>query len=140
MQSYWISFVRTLNPNTLRAANLPEWAAYSPCTQNRIVFNNDNATMEVVGREAATAGQTQTQRCRGLTGTLTKSKVAALKAGQTLAPFANGTRMDPVLACGSGGSNGTGVPVTVSAAGKKNGWAVGVAGGLVAGILALLQV
>lgn len=139
MQSYWISFVRTLNPNTLRNRALPEWTAYSPCTQNRIVFNNNNATMEIVGAEPPTAGMTQRQRCRGITGMMGKGKVAALKAGQTLAPFANGTRMDPVLACGT---NGTGSgPVTVSAAAHLHGKGlVGVGFGVVLGGLGMFLV
>lgn len=118
MQSYWASFVRSLNPNTLRDPSLPEWASYSVCNQNRMVFNNGNATMETVGvgiQEFAIAGLSQTQRCRGLTGMLSKSIVANLKAGQTLGAFANGTAMDPALSCATGG-NGTLVHVTVSVA------------------------
>lgn len=118
MQSYWISFVRTLNPNTLRDPRLPEWASYSVCSQNRMVFNNGNASMELVGsgfEEVDNAGLSQAQRCRGLTGTLSKSIVANLKAGQTLGQFANGTMTDPTASCATGGS-GTLAQVTTSPA------------------------
>lgn len=118
MQSYWTSFVRTLNPNTLRDPSLPEWASYGVCNQNRMVFNNGNATMEVVGtgiQEFDIAGQSQTQRCRGLTGMLSKSIVANLKAGQTLGAFANGTAANPAMSCAAGG-NGTLAQVSVSVA------------------------
>lgn len=116
MQSYWTSFVRTLNPNTMRDPSLPEWAPYSVCTQNRIVFNNGNATMETVGAgigEVNLASMSQSQRCREMMGDLSKAIVANLKPGQTLGAFANGTMVAPALSCAAGG-NGTLVQITAS--------------------------
>lgn len=140
MQSYWISFVRTLNPNTMRDPSLPEWAPYSVCTQNRMVFNNGNATMETVGAgvgEVTLASMSQSQRCRGMTGNLSKAIVANLKPGQTLGAFANGTMMAPALSCAAGG-NGTLVQVTASSTKSRSPGDFSTVGIIFASMLLLL--
>ncbi|CZR69022.1 uncharacterized protein PAC_18923 [Phialocephala subalpina] len=100
VQSYWISFIRTLNPNTFRLAGTPEWESWSIDQPKRIVFDNANATIETMGNgigEQVIAGMNQRQRCNTLTLPLAKIVNAGLKEGQTLQPFANGTRADPTL-------------------------------------------
>lgn len=99
-QAYWMSFVRTLNPNTLRIAGSPEWSAWSVQSPNRIVLDNTNATMEQMGQavgEVPIAGMNQRQRCLSLTTNLSKRINLGLGANQTLPAFANGTRADPTL-------------------------------------------
>ncbi|KUJ06636.1 alpha/beta-hydrolase [Mollisia scopiformis] len=100
VQSYWISFVRTLDPNTFRLAGTPTWEAWTIESPRRIVFNNANASIETMGAgvgEVVIAGMNQRQRCNTLTLPLAKVANAGLKAGETLQPFANGTRADPTL-------------------------------------------
>jgi hypothetical protein len=100
VQSYWISFVRTLDPNTFRAAGAPKWETWTINSPRRIVFDNANATMETMGAgigEVTIAGLNQRQRCNSLVLPLAKANNAGLKKGQTLQPFANGTRSDPTL-------------------------------------------
>lgn len=102
-QAYWISFVRSLNPNTFRLAGAPEWAAWTVEDPNRIVLDNAAASMEKMG---AAAGEvpigeppmTQRQRCLSLTTNLSKRINLGLGEGQTMPDFANGTRIDPTLA------------------------------------------
>lgn len=104
VMSYWISFVKTLDPNSAKLAGTPDWKPWTVNGKEQIVFDNSAATMEAVGKglnETVIAGMNQRQRCDAITLRLTKQNNANLKAGQTLAPFANGTRVDPTLA-GSG--------------------------------------
>lgn len=99
-QQYWISFVRTLSPNTLRAAGAPEWAPWSVAAPNRVALSNGGAAMEQMGAaagEAALAGLDQRQRCLTFTTGLAKRINLGLGANETLPPFANGTRTDPTL-------------------------------------------
>ncbi|KAK0123832.1 hypothetical protein ONS95_008826 [Cadophora gregata] len=100
VQSYWISFVRSLDPNTFRAAGAPVWETWSVETPNRIVFDNGAASMEVMGKgqgEVVLAGMDQRARCLGLVLPLSKRVNVGLKEGESLPPFANGTRVDPTL-------------------------------------------
>ncbi|KAL3424241.1 triacylglycerol [Phlyctema vagabunda] len=111
MQAYWISFVRTLDPNTFRAAGAPNWDTWSIATPNRIVIDNEAATMEIVGQglgEIEIAGLNQRQRCIGLIMPLSKAVAIGLQAGETIPPFANGTATDPTLSVIENG-NGTAV-------------------------------
>ena len=102
-QAYWISFVRSLNPNTFRLAGTPEWTAWTVTDPNRIVLDNTAASMEKMG---AAAGEVpigeppmnQRQRCLSLTTNLSKRINQGLGEGQTMPGFANGTRVDPTLA------------------------------------------
>ncbi|PVH71708.1 alpha/beta-hydrolase, partial [Cadophora sp. DSE1049] len=113
VQSYWISFVRTLDPNVFRAAGAPIWETWTVETPNRIVLDNGGASMEVMGRgegEVALGGMDQRTRCNGLVLPLSKAANAGLREGETLQPFANGTRLDPT----AGVSGGNGTVVTVS--------------------------
>lgn len=52
---YWISFVRTLNPNTYREAGSPYWDTFGR-NQQRLLFYTNNTHMETVP-------QAQRQRC-----------------------------------------------------------------------------
>jgi hypothetical protein len=98
VSSYWISFVRSLDPNTYRAAGTPVWEPWSIAVPMRIVFDNGAASMETVGAEVARAGLNQRQRCITLTLPLSKRINAGIGANQTLPPFANGTMVDLTVA------------------------------------------
>lgn len=134
-QAYWISFVRSLNPNTFRLAGTPEWTPWTVEDPNRIALDNAAASMEKMG---AAAGEVpigeppmnQRQRCLSLTTNLAKRINLGLGEGQTMPDFANGTRVDPTLAVlgssagaaaapavpeggGSSGSNGSDTTVII---------------------------
>lgn len=125
-QAYWLSFIRTLNPNTLRLAGAPEWTPWSVASPNRIVLDNKNATMEQMGQavgEVPLAGMNQRQRCLSMTLNLSKRIIEGLGANQTLPAFANGTRTDPTLAVlkkGSGVTNGAAQGSGTSGSGSGN--------------------
>ncbi|PSN73046.1 alpha/beta-hydrolase [Corynespora cassiicola Philippines] len=107
-QAYLVSFIKTLNPNTLRAAGSPEWSPWSIAEPNRIVFDNTQANMEKMGEsdgEVPIAGMKQRERCVSLSTNMAKRVNLGLREGQALPAFANGTRADPTLAVLSG--NGT---------------------------------
>lgn len=100
MQAYWISFVRSLDPNTYRLAGTPEWGHWTIDQPNRMVFDNKNATLEVMGSgidEVKIEGLDQRKRCVGVTLPLAKAVSLALGEGDTLPAFANGMREDPTL-------------------------------------------
>ncbi|KAH7374143.1 Alpha/Beta hydrolase protein [Cadophora sp. MPI-SDFR-AT-0126] len=134
VQSYWISFVRTLDPNTFRAAGAPVWEIWSVESPKRIVLDNGGATMEVMGSgidEVVLDGMDQRTRCNELVLPLSKAINAGLRERQSLLPFANGTRMDPTVGVGGGNvalakssdrnetaTNGTGRGYPTSAAPK----------------------
>jgi cholinesterase len=48
IRGYWLSFIKTYNPNTLRYPGSPEWEEWSPSLQRRLVFETNNTRMEVV--------------------------------------------------------------------------------------------
>jgi hypothetical protein len=58
-------------------------------------------TMGAATGEVVTAGMNQRQRCNTLTLPLAKIINAGLKKGQSLQPFANGTRFDPTVGSSS---------------------------------------
>lgn len=61
IQSYWTSFIKSLNPNTFRLADTAEWETWNSSSQHRLVFQTGgNTTMETVTEEAR-------QRCKYLT-------------------------------------------------------------------------
>lgn len=100
-QAYWISFVRTLDPNALRMEGTPEWLPWSIATPNRIMLDNNQAAMEQMGQgigETPLNGLNQRQRCLTLTVNFSKRINLGLAAGDTLPPFANNTRTDEALA------------------------------------------
>ena len=108
VQSYWISFVRTLDPNVFRKEGAPVWEQWSVESPKRVVFDNGAASMEIMGRgegEVVVGGMDQRMRCNELVLPLSKAANAGLRQGESLQPFANGTRMDPTLGLGRG--NGT---------------------------------
>ncbi|CAN8095830.1 unnamed protein product [Discula destructiva] len=103
VQSYWISFVRALDPNVYRLTGSPEWCSWSIDTPNRMVFDNTDATLEVMGDgldEVAIAGYESRKRCLDVVLPLAKAVALGLGEGGVLPPFANGTRQDPTLAVG----------------------------------------
>jgi cholinesterase len=59
VQAYWLSFVRTYNPNTFRLPGSPEWEEWSPSKQRRLVIQTNKTRMEVVDSE-------QRKRCEYL--------------------------------------------------------------------------
>ncbi|MBW0545653.1 hypothetical protein O181_085368 [Austropuccinia psidii MF-1] len=98
VQHYWISFVRSLNPNTFRPNGSPEWKHWTVNEPNRIVFGNKGAIMEKMGQglnETTLNGLNQRERCLCLTTSLAKRINLGLSKGETLPPFANGTKADP---------------------------------------------
>lgn len=99
-QAYWISFVRTLDPNAHRMAGSPEWLSWSVSEPNRIVLDNAQATMEKMGEaigEVPLAGMNQRQRCLTLTQNFSKRINLGLGEGEVLPAFANGTKTDLAL-------------------------------------------
>lgn len=110
-QAYWMSFVRTLDPNALRAAGSPEWLPWSVATPNRVVLDNTGAAVEQMGQgvgEVPLAGMNQRQRCVMLTANFSRRINVGLGANQTLPPFANGTREDLALLAVQGVSGAVG--------------------------------
>jgi carboxylesterase type B len=59
VQAYWLSFVRTYNPNTLRLPGSPEWEEWNPSQQRRLVIETNKTRMEVVDSD-------QRKRCEYL--------------------------------------------------------------------------
>ncbi|KAI1498987.1 Alpha/Beta hydrolase protein [Biscogniauxia marginata] len=101
VQAYFISFMRTLDPNTLRLPGSPEWTSWSIAQPNRLVMDNHQASLERMGQginETVVAGLNQRQRCLSLMTPLSKRINQGLGENQTLPAFANGTRADPTLA------------------------------------------
>ncbi|KAI5916991.1 Alpha/Beta hydrolase protein [Camillea tinctor] len=124
VQAYFISFMRTLNPNTFRLDGSPEWTAWSITQPNRIVMDNTQASMEIMGQginETTVAGLNQRQRCLSLMTPLSKRINMGLGENQVLPTFANGTRTDPTLAvqnrsgsaCNSGQGEGNTTTVVI---------------------------
>jgi carboxylesterase type B len=56
IQAYWLSFIRTYDPNTLRHPGSPEWEEWNPNAQRRLVLQTNRTEMEVVSRD-------QQERC-----------------------------------------------------------------------------
>ena len=51
MQGYWTSFIRTHNPNTYRIPGSPFWQEWIPPLMNRIRFETNTTTMEIVDED-----------------------------------------------------------------------------------------
>lgn len=118
-QSYWISFVRTLDPNALRAANAPEWLPWTVTNPNRMLLDNAGASMEQMGQavgEVPLNGMNQRQRCLSFMLGFMKRINQGLGANETLPVFANGTKTDPTLALLQGAPAAAGVAVPAPAA------------------------
>ncbi|KAK6581002.1 hypothetical protein PZA11_006490 [Diplocarpon coronariae] len=116
VQAYWTSFIRTLNPNTYRLPGTPEWGTWTIASPKRIVLDNANATMEVMGAgigEITPGGLNQRQRCGQLIIPIAKATIAGLKEGQTLPPFANGIGTDPTLPYINGNASATKSAVSI---------------------------
>lgn len=50
VQGYWISFIRTLDPNVLRAVGTPTWEPFGP-TLDRILLQTNATKMETVPQD-----------------------------------------------------------------------------------------
>jgi carboxylesterase type B len=44
VQGYWISFIRSYNPNKYRLADTAMWGVYSKASRRRLVFNTGGRT------------------------------------------------------------------------------------------------
>ncbi|GJE86320.1 alpha/beta-hydrolase [Phanerochaete sordida] len=71
--AYWLSFVRTGNPNTFKLARAPTWPTYTPSTSHRIVLTEGSATK--TGSTLETISSEERQRCAFVT-----SKAASQQA------------------------------------------------------------
>jgi carboxylesterase type B len=87
MQSYWISFIRTFDPNKLRMPGLAEWTPWTLKDRHRLLFNNNGIAME-------TMADAERKRC-ALIIPYVKAVNAFATPLKTLPPFANGTFPDP---------------------------------------------
>lgn len=87
MQSYWISFVRTYDPNALRAPGLAKWTPWTLKGRQRLLIHSDGTSMEKMP-------DAERDRCK-----LGIQHAKALNLDDlpltTLPPFANGTFPDP---------------------------------------------
>ena len=59
IRAYWLSFIRTYNPNTFRLPGSPKWEEWRPSDQRRLVIQTNMTRMEVVDPE-------QRKRCEYL--------------------------------------------------------------------------
>ena len=59
IQGYWLSFIRTYDPNTLRHQGTPEWTRWEVGKNNRIMLTANSTAME-------TLGHAQLERCNFL--------------------------------------------------------------------------
>ena len=50
IQGYWLSFIRTYDPNTLRYPGTPEWTRWEAGKNNRIMLTANGTVMETVSR------------------------------------------------------------------------------------------
>ncbi|KAF4628467.1 hypothetical protein G7Y89_g9691 [Cudoniella acicularis] len=87
MQNYWISFVRTLDPNKLRLAGTAEWTPWTMKTRQRLLFHRNGTAMESMT-------DAEKARCK-LVIQYSKARNAFAQPLKTLPPFANGTLPDP---------------------------------------------
>ena len=47
MQGYWLSFIKTLDPNKLRPSIAPNWDVWNG--SNRVLFDSNGTAMETIG-------------------------------------------------------------------------------------------
>ncbi|KAN0117185.1 alpha/beta-hydrolase [Hyaloscypha variabilis] len=87
IQSYWISFILTLDPNTLRSKDLAQWDPWTLATRRRLLFHNNGTMMESMT-------DAEKARCK-IVMPYSKAKNAYSQPLTTLPPFANGTYPDP---------------------------------------------
>ena len=59
--AYWLSFVRSGNPNTHKLARSPEWPGYKESTAKRIVLTEGSATKS--GSTIETIPSAEVDRC-----------------------------------------------------------------------------
>jgi carboxylesterase type B len=87
IQSYWISFIRTLDPNALRSKDLAQWDPWTLDTRRRLLFHNNGTAMESMT-------DAEKARCK-LVIQYSKARNLYAQPLTTLPPFANGTYPDP---------------------------------------------
>jgi len=87
MQSYWISFVRTFDPNKSRLPGLAEWTPWTIEGRQILLFHNNGTEME-------TMTDAERERCK-LVIQYAEARNAFAQPLKTLPPFANGTFLDP---------------------------------------------
>ena len=59
--AYWLSFVRTGDPNTFKLARAPQWPLYSPEAVQRIVLTE--GTVNTSGSIVETIPISESERC-----------------------------------------------------------------------------
>jgi carboxylesterase type B len=87
IQSYWISFIRTLDPNALRSKDLAQWDPWTLDTRRRLLFHNNGTAMESMT-------DAEKARCK-LVIQYSKARNLYAQPLTTLPLFANGTYPDP---------------------------------------------
>lgn len=87
MQSYWISFILTLDPNTLRRKDLAGWEPWTLATRRRLLFHNNGTMMESMT-------DAEKARCK-VVMPWAKARNLFQLPRTTFPPFANGTYPDP---------------------------------------------
>lgn len=87
LQSYWISFILTLDPNTLRNQSYPEWEPWTIDGSKRILFHSNGTQMERMS-------PAERDRCQVMM-TYAKARSAYTQPSLPLQPFANGSFTDP---------------------------------------------
>ncbi|KAE8452347.1 hypothetical protein EG329_001047 [Mollisiaceae sp. DMI_Dod_QoI] len=87
MQSYWISFILTLDPNKLRNQTYPEWETWTIKGSKRLLFHSNGTQMEKMSIA-------ERDRCNVMM-TYAKARSAYTQPSLPLQPFANGTFADP---------------------------------------------
>lgn len=87
VQSYWISFFLTLDPNKLRNQSYPEWEPWTIAGSKRLLFHSNGTKMERMHVE-------ERDRCKVMM-TYAKARSAYTQPSMHLQPFANGTFTDP---------------------------------------------
>ncbi|KAF5359514.1 hypothetical protein D9756_002972 [Leucocoprinus leucothites] len=69
--AYWLSFVRTLNPNTHKLDRAPAWPLYSVAKRNRVVLNEapDGSDVDTIsGSHGEIESEEEVQRCSVVAG------------------------------------------------------------------------
>jgi carboxylesterase type B len=89
LQSYWLSFIRTFDPNALKRSDLPVWRPWTLEGSDRLRFSNNETVMEKMS-------DAEMNRC-DLVIQYAKARNAYAQPLTKLPPFANGTFPDPNL-------------------------------------------
>lgn len=93
MQSYWISFIRTFDPNELRSPELAEWMPWTIKGRDRLLFKSNDTKIDTMMEKMT---KEEEERCR-LVIQYSKARNAYAQPLTALNPFANGTFPDPYV-------------------------------------------